>query len=129
MTLPSTSCTILALLDRIPDVVSLEEGEKFTYSYPCEEGVVDWLCYYVEGMEQPLIFSDVAFLPPFLQDGTTSAIQECPGFSPYNITFMVTTSMSGLLMFYANGFGCNTTHSVGPQPFLFNITTGRGVTM
>ncbi len=117
----------VALLYYIPEVVSLKEGKHFTYSYPCEEGVVKWLCYYIDGMIQPAIF-DVANLPPFLQDGTTSAIQECPGFSTSNITFMVSTSMSGLFMFYANGSGCDVTNSVGPRPFLFNITTGRGVT-
>ncbi len=119
----SYTCTLLA----IPEVVQLEEGQSFTYSYPCEEGVVDWLCYYIDGKVQPTIFSDVAFLPPFLQDGTTSAIQECPEFSTYNISFTVTTSMSGLIMFYANGFSCDITNSVGPRPFLFDINTGRGV--
>ncbi len=115
------------MLDHIPEVVSLEEGQNFTYSYPCEEGMVNWLCYYVDGMVQPAIFSRVALLPPFLQDGTTAAIQQCPEFSTYNITFTVTTSMSGLLMFYANSFSCDISNSVGPRPFLFIITTGRGV--
>ncbi len=128
MTLPfHTLCHSVALPYHIPEVVSLKEGKHFTYSYPCEEGVVDWLCYYIDGMVQPAIF-DVANLPPFLQDGTSSANQECPGFSTYNITFTVTTSMSGLFMFYAKGSGCDFTNGVGPRPFLFNITTGKRVT-
>ncbi len=126
----STPYTPLALLDHIPEVVSLRESETFTYSYDCEEGMVNWLCYYINEMEHPFIFSEVRYLPPFLQDGTTAANQECqsPDFSTFNITFTATTSMSGLLLFYANDSVCNIINSVGPRPFLFIVTAGRGVT-